>query len=219
MQAPNKNIGPTDRKLDSRAVALGVIGFLVLIVVFFLLGLFCLGPMLNSHVTPQSEATYEAPISMPPSMPKEAPTTETPQAPPGLNIEITEHGAEDGVQHDENGITATLEPNKSKPEDSSANRPDSTGSEESPPPSPPADVSIYRVQAGTFVSKTNADNLAAGLREKGFKPEIQTVQSGDKTLYRVQIGEYDSRDEAQKVADELIASGQSPIIYTETKQN
>ena len=218
MQASHKHIRPSDRKIDRRMMALGIVGFLALAGVFFFLGLFCIGPMMRSHSPARNEA------AQPSSAPQAAPSEEQPP----LDIEITEHGtspAEEPVgessSRDESRINVTLEPKETgKPAQPTDAGPEGSGTAENAPGSTPASkTDIYRIQAGTFASRTNAEVLADSLRDAGYKPDIKAVQGGERTLYRVQIGEYKTREDAQKPADNLTAAGYAPIIVAEKKSD
>lgn len=68
--------------------------------------------------------------------------------------------------------------------------------------------SFFRVQVGAFKSKTNADNLAAELRTKGYS----TVISKDGVLYRVQVGAFTNKNNALALEKELKAKGYSTIL-------
>lgn len=62
---------------------------------------------------------------------------------------------------------------------------------------------LYRVQAGAFASKANADKQAAALNAKGF-PVIIKSEDG---LYKVQCGAFADKSNAQGLASRVIAAG------------
>ena len=70
---------------------------------------------------------------------------------------------------------------------------------------------LYRVQTGAFSKKTNADNLAAELKEKGFDTYI--VQADG--LYKVQVGAYSVKSNADAMAAKLKAAGYNTYITTQ----
>ena len=213
MQKTNREIKPSDRSLDKRAVAAGVVGLVGLAVVCLLLGFYCLGPMMQSRVLTPSEIP-QTPKYVPPA-PIE---TETPkEEKPTLDAEITEQGADtasssdNGVKQDGNNLTVTLDQGNTS---DSAEKPRVSTEHESRS-SEASEKSSYRVQAGAFASKSNADVLVVSLKDQGFKPEIRTPQSDGGTLYRVQIGMYKTREDAQKLADDLTAHGFSSSVVAE----
>lgn len=254
MQPANKNIRPTDRKLDTRVIILGALGFLALATVFFFLGLFCIGPMMRNHFQPSQEVASSPSHTPRTSVGDEASRdTETPYD-SNLDIEITEEGEEtpsaadegtatgdQAVRQDDEGLTITLEPEQpetatasTRSEESTRQTGDRSASSSVRPRSgmekPRASVEIrhekptetaetssrlFRVQAGTFANRANADALATELREKGYKTEIHSVQVEDRTLYRVQLGGYRTREDAQELANDLSAEGYSPTIIAD----
>lgn len=62
---------------------------------------------------------------------------------------------------------------------------------------------IY-LQAGSFQTSAEADNLKARLALAGFESQIKTAQLPDnKTWHRVRLGPYASAEEAQRVQSDL----------------
>lgn len=77
---------------------------------------------------------------------------------------------------------------------------------------------VYQVQAGSYASKSNADDLAAKLKNDGYRRTI--VVAGvekDRTLYRVQVGEYKTREDAEELAKDLKATGYGPAVIEKHK--
>lgn len=66
----------------------------------------------------------------------------------------------------------------------------------------------YRVQAGSFTLKTNADKLLAQLKADGFDAIIK--KSG--ILYRVQIGAFSNRTNANNLLAQVKAKGYSAFV-------
>ena len=215
MQKTNKEIKPSDRSLDKRAVAAGVVGLLGLAVVCLFLGFYCLGPIVQSHMRAPDDIS-QAPQYTPPA-PPEAESPAKPEEQPALDVEITEQVADtasssdNGVKQDGNNLTVTLDQGNTS---DTAEKPRVSTEHESRS-SEASEKSSYRVQAGAFASKSNADVLVVSLKDQGYKPEIKTVQSGESTLYRVQLGTYKTREDAQKLADDLTAHGFSPSVVAE----
>jgi len=146
----------------------------------------------------------------------------------------TGESAQDGVAQDDSGLTITLEPEVRENASSERASPPTARPEEQPKPRPAypseremerpravvetrrsAAADVYRIQAGTFANRTNAEDLEAHLRRRGYKPEVEAVQVRDRILYRVQIGEYRNREDARELAKDLAAQGYSPIITHE----
>lgn len=67
---------------------------------------------------------------------------------------------------------------------------------------------VYRVQAGAYSDKQNADTMAKKLCASGYK--VIVVKSG--RLYKVQVGAYTTKDTARKVADELAKQGIKGVV-------
>lgn len=55
----------------------------------------------------------------------------------------------------------------------------------------------YKVIVGSFVSKTNANELKKKLKKNGFESFVWTAKQGSETLYRVQSGAYETRQLAK----------------------
>lgn len=218
MEKPNKEIKPSDRSLDKRAVAIGVIGLLGLATICFFLGLFCLGPIMQSHVKVPNETSESSSYVHPPI---EAPSPSDSNGQP-LDVEITEQGentsssSDNGVQQNGNTLNVTLDEGSMS---DSTSKPDEENKPEKPTAaretSNSSGKNLYRVQVGTFANESNADVLATSLKDQGYEAQIKTVQVEGKTLYRVQVGEHQIRENAQKMADEISKAGYSPSVVAE----
>jgi len=228
------DIRPTDRKMSARTIALGTVACLALASGFFFAGLWGLGPLLRQYLNPnpRTEQAIQVPSSTPTEQsPSEAPSAEQTQ----LDVQITEEGenqqtspsdqalsSDSGVKQDESGLTVTLEPkgDARKPaspapaEKEKAVSPRDAGTQ---PQTPVSGSRAYRVQAGTFANRTNAENIAADLKQRGYKPEIKPVQREAGTLYRVEMGSFKTREGAQDLVDDLSRKGYSPTISAEHK--
>lgn len=62
---------------------------------------------------------------------------------------------------------------------------------------------LYRVQAGAFAEKENADRQLIKVQEAGF----DAIEKQEDDLYKVQVGAYAKEDNAEKQADKLEEAG------------
>ncbi|MFH1386084.1 MAG: SPOR domain-containing protein [bacterium] len=69
----------------------------------------------------------------------------------------------------------------------------------------------YKVQAGLFIYKANAEKLAAQLNEKGIDTYLKKTSLG----WRVQVGAFKTRSEANAQKANLTAKGFESIILFE----
>lgn len=81
------------------------------------------------------------------------------------------------------------------------------GAQESQEGGEPSRGILYRVQAGAFSKKENAERLMAELKARGFEAFIATVDNGGKILYRVQVGAYSVKSNAEAMQRRLQAAG------------
>jgi tetratricopeptide (TPR) repeat protein len=65
----------------------------------------------------------------------------------------------------------------------------------------------YSVQVGSFLSKTNAENLARQLERKGYSAYIEEGTSQGAAIYRVRSGKLATRQEAVKLESRLSGEG------------
>lgn len=77
---------------------------------------------------------------------------------------------------------------------------------------PPVDNAdkLFKVQAGAFAEKENADKLAEQLKKDGYNAFIYKED-----LFKVQVGAFREQENAEKLAKELNAKGYSTYIYEE----
>ena len=81
------------------------------------------------------------------------------------------------------------------------------------PAPPPADKTAkgtdrFWLQAGSFASEADAENLKARLAFAGWEAAIQSVNLPDKGVrYRVRLGPYDNTDELARMKGELAKRG------------
>ncbi len=65
----------------------------------------------------------------------------------------------------------------------------------------------YSVQVGSFLSKTNAENLARQLERKGYSAYIEEGTSQGAAIYRVKSGKLATRQEAVELESRLSGDG------------
>ena len=66
---------------------------------------------------------------------------------------------------------------------------------------------IYKVIAGSFKSRENADERVAFLRSKGIESFVDTESISGAIMYRVQAGAFSSRENAEKRLEEVKKAG------------
>jgi N-acetylmuramoyl-L-alanine amidase len=81
-----------------------------------------------------------------------------------------------------------------------------------PAPVPsPGTKSLYKVQAGAFSERKNADGLAASLKAKGYG----TFISPEENLFKVQAGAFAEKNNADALAARLKADGFNAYVHLE----
>ncbi|WP_121611055.1 N-acetylmuramoyl-L-alanine amidase [Mesobacillus foraminis] len=84
-----------------------------------------------------------------------------------------------------------------------------------PAPSPtrtsPSLKGFYKVQAGAFKNRKNADELAESLQKDGYSPYVYK-QDG---FYKVQAGAFKDKENAEELAEKLRRDKLNPFIYFE----
>ncbi|WP_462410883.1 N-acetylmuramoyl-L-alanine amidase [Neobacillus sp. Marseille-QA0830] len=83
-----------------------------------------------------------------------------------------------------------------------------------PAPVPGAGI-LYKVIAGSFTSKENANNPAASLISQGFEAYVKPIVITGTTWYRVQAGAFENRENAQALLDQIRQAGYSDAFLTE----
>ncbi|MFA6665805.1 MAG: SPOR domain-containing protein [Armatimonadota bacterium] len=205
-------------------IALGIIGFLLLAAVFFAIGYFFLGP----RISPASLSAQHAGAPRKPEI-----TFGTAREPestvdiPDLKItkradsakpkESVEPAKESSSQKEENSITVTMDSGSGEME-LKDKTPSKTEAADPKPKARPAvkaekpSASLYRVQAGAYANRENAERLAKELMDRGYNAAVRSTSSGDRTLYRVQLGLFKSRSEAQALIGHLQDDGYQPAV-------
>ncbi|WHY66438.1 N-acetylmuramoyl-L-alanine amidase [Neobacillus sp. SuZ13] len=75
------------------------------------------------------------------------------------------------------------------------------------PVDPPDDGTLFKVIAGSFKSKENADERVDQLKSKGIESFVDTTKISGVTWYRVQAGAFSSRDNAEDRLTEVKKAG------------
>lgn len=242
MAQRNSRIKPKDRNIDAKMTILGFVGFTVLAGVFFVVGLYGIGPMIRSHTDrptpPSAPPTYLNPEPSPRSTTPKEPTPE----PLGIDLEVRERseneetpGTEGESAREASGenaeavspqaeeprttapsgrTTGSSAPTKTAPTEG-LERPRTATETPRSSSTTSTDKRIYRVQAGTFANRENADKLAADLRKDGYRAEIRTAESDGRVLHRVQLGGYSDRQRADVLVNDLTSKGYSPAVVEE----
>lgn len=73
---------------------------------------------------------------------------------------------------------------------------------------------LYRVQAGAFGVKANAENLANTLKDKGYNAIIKNVTINGKLIYRVQVGAFSNRLNADALVVALKKIGVDSFVVS-----
>lgn len=71
---------------------------------------------------------------------------------------------------------------------------------------------LYRVQAGAFTVRENAEKMKANLQKKGFKDVFITTVDLGQLIYRVQIGAYSQKANAEFMRQKLQKTGFDALI-------
>jgi N-acetylmuramoyl-L-alanine amidase len=79
----------------------------------------------------------------------------------------------------------------------------------------PMPGTLYKVIAGSFKSRENAEERAIFLKSKGIEAFVITATISDETWYRVQAGAFSNRENAEKRATEVRQLGIDVFIVTE----
>ena len=75
--------------------------------------------------------------------------------------------------------------------------------------------SIYRVQAGVFIQRDNAEKLTEKLKAEGYSPYLKSIEKEGGRWYRVQVGAFKDRLNAQELTNELKRRGYPAYIIEE----
>jgi tetratricopeptide (TPR) repeat protein len=72
---------------------------------------------------------------------------------------------------------------------------------------PPQSEGYYTVQVGSYRNKSNADNYAAQMREKGYEVQVVEALVKGNTYFRVWVGKYPTIEEAKAFSLTLESAG------------
>jgi len=70
----------------------------------------------------------------------------------------------------------------------------------------------FTVQVGSFVSETNARNLAEQLRKDFDNVQVTTMETPTQKYHRVRIGQFDTRESAMRTAERLAQMGFKVLV-------
>ena len=208
------------RRGRMKRVAYGAVAFIVFIICLFG-GLAWYG----SDSTPQTALQQHRPLEPVPAPPVKTltppPAISEPAAPALAAPPIAPPPAEsqDAVQQDADTGAASVEPLTPPPpampepaaappvepsdqtEAAAAVQAVAAPEPEAPKPPPALSTGRYLVQIGAFRNESNARNLVAKLRGKGYQPFVHTVQDQRRRdLHRVILGRAPDKAQAQAVA-------------------
>ena len=81
---------------------------------------------------------------------------------------------------------------------------------------PVAPGTVFIVLIGSFVEENNAVFWRDDLNNRGYRADIETVETGGQTFYRVVVGRFKERAPADRVADKLKNEGYTVVVVTQT---
>lgn len=234
MDRPNPQDQVGDEKITqpkSRR-AVGVVVYTLAALMLFVVGCFVIGPAL-SRIRPARTIKVQAPqdqggveSSDPPSVDRK-PTNHT-----RPTVVITVRPAEETKPIEKTVPKSTSVSTQTTPEtealatsgasDNNASvtpptmeTPDSPPVETDEPDKTTAQASLYRVRAGIFADRANADTLAARLSSAGFAPAVYQVRRDSAIMFSVQLGAFRKRESADKLAQGLRNAGFEATITTD----
>jgi len=201
----------------------------------FLLGCFVLGPWLRNRQSDVPEVATTAPVPMTSPIPDTDEAVSVPHRPesrpdsPSVDVTVTEVPvSEPAVAHNnaDEAVTdapvssdfnsdSVPEPVLTEPRTVVASEPNPASSDHISTVDTDATPALYRVRAGLFADKANADMLSAKLAAAGFAPAIAQVDKSGQRLYSVQVGAFRSRSSADSLAKSLRSSGFEAVVTTE----
>lgn len=188
----------------SSLLILRIAGFVLVTAAFFLLGLYIIGPLLNTSSTlePTPIATSTLPSDAPhpsPIRPSQHPTVTAVEVAPPSPSDPADHTSQPAHESDYSLSGDTKFPQRIPSDASTA----------TPAPVPPIS---YKVQAGAFSSIERAERIVERLKASGFTPTIVKDATDDRILYLVQVGAFRNQDNAEAVADQVRAAGVEAYI-------
>ncbi|MHB1456766.1 MAG: SPOR domain-containing protein [Armatimonadota bacterium] len=235
MQTSNKSGKKSQDKQNRQMMTIAAVAF-TLLACFFLIFLF-VGPRRNAEQTltqsPSPMPYYSQRAQPAPAPPPNIDLQVTEQDPNTASPETPTPDAND-VTQDGNNLTIPLEPDTNTVKHEAPPPPPQVVPVKPEPVKPvveparpvKAPVTIdnparnaaskgsFRVQAGAYANKANAEKLLADLSRRGYSVEIQSSLAESLTLYKVLIGNFKSREDAQKLANELNSKGNTASVIS-----
>lgn len=164
------------------------------------------GPILKPTATPQEpQKTGELPAEDNAALEKEHAIGDAEaekQVVPDIEVKVTEAEETKTANRDASGRNSyTVVDNKKREPVADSRRQPVVRTEHKTvavPKNYPKRVTEYWIQAGSFKSRTSAENQNNKLIEKGFPGQVKTRVINDTTYYRVRIGPYNNKKEAGK---------------------
>jgi len=201
MQTTSGPIDRTDRNIARRMITLGVIGFLLLTVVFFSFGFFYVGPRMKSS-TQQGGSSRSAPVYTPPRTSDRSYIGRMggsrDEEGAAIDLEVTEHRERtddeaqesDGLRHDERSLTVILDAEHGA---------DREGSQES--------ASERRDANSPHVGSDESNlGIKKPLVPKGTSHAERGAPERPK-IFRVQVGTFADENNAENLASDLQGKG------------
>ena len=200
-----------------------VLAFVFAVTVFFLVGFYVIGPWLQGRTSPETNTIGSNPVTAPRSQPNFSKQHRV----PAVSVEITERPSSVGrpspaqpTQSPEPTVpTVTqsprqpvhIHPQQSEKPTPSRTQPETaaqsaTSDSETPP------QKLYRVKAGVFQDRANADALVQKLAQSGFSAKIVTSTTDGAERFTVQVGAFSDRANADELAASLRRSGFDAVI-------
>jgi cell division protein FtsN len=215
---------PTDQTPTSlrRRKTLRAIGFLALLIGFFSVGFYLIGPLLQESSAPKPpsavELTKDEEWGQAPAIrvsPKE------PVAPvsTSADVQVSEiaPGSTEAPATSAPPPATQLTPNVEIPVETSQRAPSPAATEPQRVPAPQPKITApapqrFTVQAGIFANRTNAQTVAASLADQGYGATIRQLVRNNETHYQVIVGNPRDRTNAEKLATELRDAGRDVTV-------
>jgi hypothetical protein len=171
IQSTNRPLRPRDRDIDARMKVLGVLGFLLLAVALFSIGVFYIGPWWGSSRRDAKPPDAASAYTPPPE--RRSPAEEETRKGPDIKLEVTEDGVDapsadepaqnapaqggNDIRADENGLTITLDGKEKQSTDAAgeSNVPNAV-ERSSSTSSPPKDSGGAKPGTGSSLEKPRA---------------------------------------------------------------
>ena len=201
-------IGSSPSRLRCQYGRLGnVLAFVAAVVIFFLIGFYFIGPWLQGTAGSHNQPSAGHPVAERSDRP--APT-ESRHA-PTISVEINEKTSPSRTPiapqpaappQPRIASTQTPPPRQQHPEETQSLQPPTV-----PEAEPATSRKLYRVQAGLFQDRANAEALSTKLVQSGYSARIVSITADSGEMYSVQVGAFADRANADKLATEVRNSG------------